>query len=186
MLSLLLALIPNVAPSSPTLVQEPRPAQEARPTARTDLAQALAKARAKNRRVLVLVFQEWHGPSSDLARVLREDREVKHELLYEYDLVKANVTMDADAPAVLRELGLDPDALERPSLIVLDPEREVVARVAGSALEQSPQHADPAKVLAFLEPHRATPLDAEVVLREALARAAASKRRLLVHFGAPW
>lgn len=184
MLNALLALVPSLA--SPCIVQEPAPAPTDRRSLRAELAEAAARAAHKNRRVLLLLQQEWHAPSTNLARILREDPKVKRELLYEYDLVSANLTMDPEAPALVRELGLDPEGLAAPVLLVLDPGREVIARADAPALGEDPLKPEVTNVMTFLEAHQAPPLDAEVVLRAALADAARSKRSVLVHFGAPW
>jgi hypothetical protein len=185
---LVLALVTLLAgqPGSSTakIIQEPRESR-----AREELAKALARAAQKNRRVLLVLFQEWHGPSSALTGVLREDEGLQRELLYEYDLVVANPVLDPDAAQVAREHGLDPDALAKPHVAVLDAQGNVIGQEAGSAfevVEGDARRPDPAKVLAFLAKHRATPLDAEARLREALVQAERTNRRVLVHFGAPW
>ncbi len=185
MLSLLLSLVPSVATPVALAHQEDPP----KLTLRQELENARANAEKKNRRVLLMLFQEWHGPSSALADLLRKDEELQHELLYEYDLVVAHLQLDPDAPQVAREHGLDPDALPKPHLAVLDAQGNVVAQEAGSAfevVEGDARKPDPKKVLDFLAKHQAPYLDAEVLLRGALAKAKETNRRLLVHAGAPW
>lgn len=180
MLSLLLSLLPSVSSSTLASFQEER----AKPTAREELAKALANAAHKNRRVLL--FAEWSAPSSNLPLLLKEDEELRHELLYEYDLVLANPTLDPDAVGILSEHGVDPCVI---ALAVLDAQGNVLAKEDGAALcpdGSDAQTSDPKKVLAFLSAHRAPPWDAEVRLREALTQAERTNRRVLVHAGAPW
>jgi hypothetical protein len=180
MLSLLLSLLPTVSSPTPVSFQEER----AKPTVREELAKAVANAAHKNRRVLL--FAEWSPPSSNLPSLLKEDEELRRELLYEYDLVVANPTLDADAVGILREHGLDFCAA---ALAVLDAQGNVVAKEDVAAFRPDggdSQASDAKKALAFLSAHRAPPWDAEVRLREALSEAERTNRRVLVHAGAPW
>jgi len=187
MLTTLLCALPLLGSPPPgsgaaTALQDTR-----RHVAREDLAKAYANAEHKNRRVLLMLFSEWHGPSTNLLRVLKEDEGLAHELLYEYDLVVANLTLDPEAPAVAREHGFDPEKLDAPMLAVLDARGNVVAQAAGSTLDAAETGTtDPKKVLDFLGAHRAAPWDAEARLRDALAEAQRANRRVLIHAGAPW
>jgi thiol-disulfide isomerase/thioredoxin len=52
-------------------------------------------------------------------------------------------------------------------------------------LEKGDAH-DPEKVLAFLVAQQTPPLDAEVVLKEAIDRASHEQKLVFVHLGAPW
>jgi hypothetical protein len=177
MIPFLLALLTSPVPAR---LQEPP-----KPAARTELDKALAHAQHKNRRVLLFSFAEGSAPSASLLSALKKDEELQHELLYEYDLVVLNPTLDPDAAAVLRERGLG-DVV---GLGVLDAQGTLLAQqgIAAFRPDQGDEQAsDPKKVLAFLAQQRAKPLDAEVQLRDALARAKATKRRVLIHAGAPW
>ena len=72
-----------------------------------------------------------------------------------------------------------------PFLTVLDSAGKAIANQETGSLEDGPNH-DPGKVMAFLEQHQATYLDASEVLAAAQARAELETKRVFVAFEAPW
>lgn len=124
--------------------------------AEADLLAACEKARGDHRRVLVA----W-GSDDEASRKLAEtlqDRGVARKILYEYVLVYVH-KKDAVGLTILSA-----DAKERAKAEALDAK----------------------SILAFLEKHQCEPRKADDVLKAALDKAAAEKKRVLLVFGAPW
>jgi thiol-disulfide isomerase/thioredoxin len=72
-----------------------------------------------------------------------------------------------------------------PYLTILDADGKVVLNQATGPLEKGSAH-DPAMVLEVLSKWVAPPVDAKAVLAQSIARAKAEKKRVFLHFGAPW
>ncbi len=125
--------------------------------AEADLLAACEKAKDDNRRVLV-AFGSNDDASRALAEVLQKDREVARKILYEYVLVYVYST-------------------KAPALAILASDAKELVRA--DAL-------DAKSVLALLGKHECAPLKADDVLKAALEKAAADKKRVFLAFGAPW
>jgi thiol-disulfide isomerase/thioredoxin len=195
---LCLAMLPLVlGPGSHALAAAPppsgeEPAQQAKRVlydegadARADIAAALARAKANNRRVLLQWGANWCGWCYKLDDCFTKDRDVRRKLLYEYDVVHVDVGKVDKNQDLAKRYGADLAGGGLPYLTVLDGAGEVLANQETGSLEEGKLH-DPKKVLAFLEQHQAEPWDADELLAAALADVREKDLRLLVTFGAPW
>ncbi|MCB9898506.1 MAG: thioredoxin family protein [Planctomycetes bacterium] len=149
------------------------------------LADAVAKARKENKRVLVMWGGNWCGWCHLLDETLHTDPDCRREMLYEYELVHVDVGHGDKHADLAARLGADHKAHGYPYLTVVDADGRAVVHQETGSLEDGPKH-DPQKVLAFLKAHEAPPRDVAQVLAAAQDEARASGRRLFVHLGAPW
>jgi hypothetical protein len=129
---------------------------------------ARKKAETNNRRVLVVWGMNEPDASIPFAKLLKSDKQVARLILYEYDVVLADIRrMKGEVkPAVI------------PILEIQDAGGRVLASQAGGT--------DVEALLKFLRRHAAPPLNAKDVLEAALKKADAEKKRVLLAFGAPW
>ena len=135
------------------------------------LAEASTTANFKDKRILV----SWGSEAERAAihSILKADRSLGKLLSNEYEVVGLS---RADAP----ELAAALEAGEAgPALSALDANGALLARLDAVAL-------DAQSLRAFLEASRVPQKDAEVLWRDALARAEREQKRVLVHLGAPW
>lgn len=162
--------------------------------AKADIHAALQRAAKDNKRVLIQWGANWCGWCHLLHDTCKSDKDIAHELLYEYEVVlvdigqwNKNMDLAASYKADLKGSGV-------PYLTILDASGAVLANQETGALEAKPAAGeanpkpghDPAKVLAFLKAHEATPIVASSALASALARATTEHKHVLLHFGAPW
>jgi thioredoxin-related protein len=176
--------------------QEPKP-KAARPDiydpkadTSAQLDSATAKARRDQTRVLVMFGGNWCGWCHKLHDLFGSDREIATLLRNEYQLVMVDTEAPgADDLLVRCKAALPEEELKKgvgyPFLAVLDGDAKVLTSQRTDPLEVGDHH-DPAKVKAFLEAHKAPPVDARVVLDAALKRAASEDKLVFLHFGAPW
>lgn len=185
-----LLLLPALAGlPTPAPAQEPAKAAARRPDiydAKADaqvlVDRALAKARANQTRVLVMLGGNWCGWCHKLHDLFGANAAIKKLLRDEYQLVMLD-TQGPNTQALLDAWKVEAKSV--PYLVVLDAEGQVVCRQPTEPLEQADHH-DPARVLDFLTEQQAPPVSAQAVLDAALARAAKDDKRVLLHFGAPW
>jgi thioredoxin-related protein len=158
--------------------------------ARTQVAEATAKARRDNTRVLLMFGGDWCGWCHKLHGLFRSDPAIRKTLLYDYVLV----TVDTKAPNAEELLKQCKEALSKeelakgvgfPFLAVLDADGKVVTAQRTDPLEVGDHH-DPAKVLGFLKEWTAPQGDADAKLDKALAEAKSKGKMVFLHFGAPW
>jgi len=185
---------PSAAPQTP-----PKAASEEQATkiydeqadAKAQIAQALAKAKKDNRRVLVQWGGNWCGWCRLLHGLYKSDKEIARKLLYEYEVVYVDAGKPAGKNIELAEsYGADLKKHGFPYLTILDATGKAIANQETSSLEikdktAKPGH-DPKLVLAFLTEHQAAYLDAQKVLDAGLQEASQSSKRVFLHFGAPW
>ncbi len=135
------------------------------------LAKASAKAKQKDKRLLVM----W-GSTTDVAPILKFAKTTKglRKLIYnEYEIVHLT---RADNPLLAKAHGITTDG---PTLAVLDAHGKLLQ--TKSAMDLTGElYAN------WLEQNRVPVKDAEVLWANALKEAEASNRRVLVHLGAPW
>jgi thiol:disulfide interchange protein len=154
------------------------------------IAEALARAKKENRRVLVQWGANWCGWCHVLHGVFEKDKDVARKLKYEYDVVLIDIGRWDKHLDLAAKYGADFKTKGVPYLTVLAADGSVVANSDTGRFEpakdaQSRSH-DPKKLVAFLTEHQAPYRDAEQLLSSALAEARTSERRVFVHFGAPW
>ena len=154
------------------------------------VAEATAKAARDHSRVLLMFGGNWCGWCHKLHDLYKSDPKIAEVLRNEYVLVM----VDTEAPGaepLLEQCKWNLPEEERakgvgfPFLTVLDDEGEIVTAQRTDPLEVGDHH-DPAKVLAFLEAHKAAPVEAKAVVQAAIDRASAEDKRVFLHFGAPW
>ena len=157
--------------------------------AKKQIADALARAKNENRRVLIQWGGNWCSWCIKLHNLYKSNQEIAKELAYEYDVVY----IDTGRPEgknidLAKSYGFISGGL--PYLTVLDDSGKVIANQETGSFENKDQEAkpghDPEKVLAFLTQHHATPIDAQQAFNDALAKAKAENKRVFLHFGAPW
>ena len=154
-----------------------------------DIAAALAKAKNENRRVLIQWGANWCGWCNQLHDQMRDDRELRMKLLYEYDLVHVDIGKFDKNLDLAEKYGADIKGNGVPFLTILDSEGNVLANQETGSLEASddPDHShNTAKVMEFLTDHQAEYRSATAVLDDALARARGEGKLAFVHYGAPW
>ena len=192
-----LAVVLGVAASA----QQPTPAPAAKPAAAravpplptydasnldARLAEASAKAREENRRVLVLWGSNTDEASRSLIELAVRNGEVSRKLQDQYDVIRAD---PAGNEALAARLAADVKAGALPRLTVLDADGRVVANEAAATLTTAgtgPAALDPRQVVSFLTKHQAPPLNAETLLSGALSRAKKEQKTLFLWFSAPW
>ena len=138
---------------------DPKPAIEA----------ARKKAAAETQRVLVVWGMNESDASIPVAKLLRSDKSLARLVLYEYQVVLADLRRmkkDEVRPAVI------------PLLDILDAEGRTIASQGGTT--------DAAALMKFLKVNQAPPLKAKEVLAAAMKKAGEEKKRVLLTFGAPW
>jgi uncharacterized protein YyaL (SSP411 family) len=165
--------------------------------AKQQIAAALAKAKKENRRVLIQWGGNWCSWCLLLNKSMTTDKDLKHELSYEYDVVH----VDAGQPAgknidLAKSYGATPDKDGFPFLTILDADGKAIANQESGSLEKKDANGestlgegmghDVKKVLKFLKDHEATPLDAKKVVDAGIAEAKSSGKLVFLHFGAPW
>ena len=198
--TLLLAL--GLVCASTTLAlarQEPAPAAkpaEAKPKSKVydesadgsaQIAAALAKARFAHKRVLIQWGANWCGWCIKLHDLARADKDIAHELQYEYETVAIDIGQWNKHLDLTAKYEADIKAHGVPYLTVLDEDGKLVTNQDSSELEvQDSDHHDPAKVLDFLKKFQAPQVQADKLLSAALERAAREKKRLFLHFSTPW
>lgn len=187
--TLLFALVPALSPARQEHQQQgTAPAHQVydeKADAVLEVKTALTRARAENRRVLVVWGANWCSWCVKLADLCAKDKDVARELLYEYDVVKIDVGNFDKHMELAATFGADFKATGIPYLTVLAADGKVLANQETGALEQGEKH-DPAKVLAFLKQHQAPYEKASEVLARALAAAKSEQKKLFLTFGAPW
>lgn len=180
---------PSTAPAKP---EKPKrdPIYDEAADAKQQIAAALAKAKKENRRVLIQWGGNWCGWCHVLHDTFKGDAKVQKTLLYEYDVVLVDIGRTDKHMDIATGYGADLKANGVPFLTVLDADGKVLANQETGSLEAKTDNAkaghDPAAVLGFLTKHQAPHLSAESLLNDALARAKAEDKRVLLHFGAPW
>jgi thiol:disulfide interchange protein len=169
---------PATRAEAPTAAAPEKPIYDEQADAAQVVEAAIARAKAENRRVLIQWGANWCRWCRLLHQTFATDSAVRKELLYEYDVVLVDVgQFDKNADLAARYQAAIKGI---PFLTVLDGDGKVVANQ-----EAGDKH-DPAKVLAFLQEHRAAPVKAEDQLSAALAQGRQEHKPVLLRFGAPW
>jgi thioredoxin-like negative regulator of GroEL len=148
--------------------------------AKAEIAKAVARARKQNKRVLIMYGGNWCSWCHKLHDVLRKDAAVRKTASYEYELVLVDIRKNRD---IAKSYGAEASSV--PYLTILDGAGKPLVNQRTEPFEVGSQH-DPKKVQEFLAKWAATPLDAEKLLKDALAKAKQENKRLLIHLGAPW
>ncbi|HTE05344.1 MAG TPA: thioredoxin family protein [Planctomycetota bacterium] len=192
---------PSATGLAPSAAAPVVPARAARPDiydehadGRMQIDAALARAARNNRRVLIQWGANWCGWCHLLHELCATDGEIRHELLYEYDLVLVDVGHFDKHLDLAAGYGADLKAAGLPYLTLLAADGSVLASQPTSPLELTEAEKaaggklghSPARVLGFLALHEAPALHSQDVWRDALAEAGRQGKRVFLHFGAPW
>lgn len=157
--------------------------------AKQQIADAVAKAKKDNRRVLLQWGANWCGWCHLLHDLYKNDKAVAKELLYEYNLVLVDVGQFDKHMELAKELGADLKGTGLPYLTILDADGKALANQETGSLEskdkEKPGH-DSAKVMEFLKKYETTPVVADEILKSALAKATKEGKTVFLHFGTPW
>lgn len=151
------------------------------------VAAAVAKAKKENQRVLIQWGANWCGWCKLLANKMRTNAGLSRELLYEYQVVHVDVGQFDKNMDLAKSLGADFKAI--PYLTILDGDGKAIVQQNTEPFETKDgdkQGHDAKKLLEFLKQNQCKPLDANVVLTEALATAKSQHKMVFLHFGAPW
>jgi uncharacterized protein YyaL (SSP411 family) len=146
---------------------------------------AVSGAKRENRRVLIQWGGNWCSWCLLLHERFRTDRDLAKILRYEYDVVHVDSRSNGE---LMKKYKVDMNE-GVPYLTLLDADGKVLinqSTVPFETKEDGKNGHDPKKLLEFLQKHQAPALEAEGVLKTALAEAGKSDRRVLLHFGAPW
>lgn len=189
------------APLRASLDAEPdqakKPIYDEQADAKQQIAAALAKAKRENRRVLIQWGGNWCSWCIKLNNTLTTDKDLNRELMYEYDVVH----IDAGRPAgknidLAHSYGSTPDKDGFPFLTILDADGKPVATTETGALEKKDANGesvlgegmghDTKKLMTFLKLHEAKPIVADAYLADALSKAKAEGKSVILRFGAPW
>lgn len=176
--------------------QESAPAKQAKPPiydekadAKAAVEAAVSNARKNNRRVLIQWGANWCGWCHLLHEAMGADKDLKRELLYEYDVVLVDIGRFDRNMDLAASYSADLKASGVPFLTILDSSGKVITNQETGSLESKAagqaEH-DRAAVLKFLKDHQASPRSAEAVLKDAISAAGTSGKKVFLHFGAPW
>ncbi len=149
------------------------------------LADALVKAKRDNQRVLVMFGGDWCGWCHKLHALMKEDRNLARQLMYEYRVVMVD-TKAPNAPELLAKCSEGVEGVGFPFLAVFDADGKLLTPQKTDPFEVDGNRHDPAKVLAFLEKWKAEPQDATEVLHAGRDAAVTGDKLVFLHFGAPW
>lgn len=187
-------------PAAPATGATKAPAKQAKPRVydekadgKQQIADALARAKKENRRVLIQWGANWCGWCIKLHETMKSEKEVARKLQYEYDLVHIDIGNWDKHMDLAEHYGADLKNNGVPFLTILDADGNVLANQDSGSLEregyefggEGPSH-DPKKLMDFLTKHQAPYLNADDVLKQGLARAKEEDKTVLLHFGAPW
>src|SRR5688572_5485768 len=79
------------APAKPAPEKAPPPVYDEKADAAADIAAALARAKAENRRVLIQWGGNWCHWCIKLDGLMKKDKKISRKLMYEYDVVKVDI-----------------------------------------------------------------------------------------------
>jgi thioredoxin-related protein len=152
--------------------------------AKVQVAEATAKAKREDKRVLLMFGGDWCGWCHKLHTLFRTNPEIRRLLSYEYELVMID-TQAPHAEEFLRETSKGQTGVGFPFLAVLDAGGKLLIGQKTDPLEEGDHH-DPKKVNEFLARWVVEPRVAKAVLGDALDRASSEDKKVFLSFGAPW
>jgi hypothetical protein len=124
--------------------------------------------------------------SQELIQTMLKNPDVSRTLLYEYEIVRADITGNERAPATYKA---DIRAGGFPHLTVLDADRKVLADQPAAPFKTEGEGAaayDGKKLSDFLKKYQAPYVNADPLFKRALAQAKKEQKTLFVWFSAPW
>lgn len=135
---------PEPEPEAEKKPNEKPPIYEERAITDDEFDEALARAKAENKNVLLMFGGNWCGWCHKLHELMEADAKIKSTL--EGGFVRVMVDSHTN-DALMEKLELELKGV--PFLVVLDPAGKILVRQETGSLEDGPKH-DPGRVLAFL------------------------------------
>lgn len=146
------------------------------------IAAALKKAQRDHKHVLIEWGGNWCGWCYKLHDVFHNDAAVHPIVHEEFELVLIDSGKNKD---LMLEYGGKDRQYSYPHLTVLNEQGAVLTNQETGSLEEGPKH-DPQLVSEFLSKWVPEKVDAEQLLADALLKAAADDKRVLVRVGTPY
>jgi thiol:disulfide interchange protein len=186
-----LPLVPAGQTQSAAAQPAAKPVYDEKADGNAQIAAAVARAHKNNSRVLIQWGGNWCGWCTMLHSTFLKDKEISHELLYEYEVVYVDTGRpEGKNMELARSYGADVKNKGFPYLTILDSGGKPLANQETSSFENKDQEAtkghDPKMVLDFLTRYQAPHVEAQKTLDAGLAEAKQSGKTAFVHFGAPW
>lgn len=171
--------------------QPAKPVYDENADGKAQIGAAVARAKKNNTRVLIQWGGNWCGWCTMLHSTFKKDKDIAHELLYEYEVVYVDTGRpEGKNMDLAKSYGADVKKAGFPFLTILDSGGKPLANQETSSFENKDQEAakghDPKMVLDFLTRYQAPHMEAQAVLDAGLAGAKKSGKTAFVHFGAPW
>jgi len=166
------------------MVSSPMPTYTADVESR--LAAAFARARDDNKRVLIQWGSNADRAAASLIATMRKDSTISRTLLYEYEIVRAEMKGAERVASKYRGTGGRPTP---PYFTVLDAQGKVLASQAALTFKATGEGAaayDGKKLNEFLTKYKPAYVNAEPLFTEALSRAKKDQKALFLWFSAPW
>ncbi len=151
--------------------------------AKEGIAAAVKKARHDNKQVLVMFGGNWCEWCHKLVASFNDPKTARM-LRYEYVLVTVDIGKWDKNQDIAKKYEAEIRTEGVPYLTVLSGDGNPVAHSATKPLRTG-GNIDPSKVWAFLEKHRAEPLDAADVLAAAREKAKIDNKTLFIYLSAP-
>jgi hypothetical protein len=123
---------------------------------------------------------------------MKQDKDVRHELLYEYEVVHVDVGHFDKNVELSKQVGAELNVVIKavPFITILDADGKPLVQQNTEPFEAKDANGkdghDPAKLVEFLTRFQAPHLQASEVRAAAFAKAKAEQKRVFLHFGAPW
>lgn len=173
---------PKSKPERPKIYDEQANAAE-------QIANATARAKRENKRVLIQWGANWCGWCHLLHDIMKKNGDIRNTVLYEYEVVLVDVgRFDKNQELIAKyEAPLDKQGL--PFITVLDSEGKVVVQQETSSLETKDskvQGHNAEAINEFLAKYKATPWNAQAILDSGMKQGSLDGHLVFLHFGAPW
>lgn len=146
------------------------------------IAAALRRAQRDHKHVLIEWGGNWCGWCYKLHDVFTQNETIRPLVYEEFELVLVDEGNNRD---LMLEYGGSDRNYSFPHLTILDTEGKVLTNQETGSLEDGPVH-DPDKVAAFLKQWVPAKVDAQQALSEALARATAENKPVMMRVGTPY
>lgn len=172
----------NVASATPSAKPKREPIYIEQANGEELIAAAIKEAERDHKHVLIEWGGNWCGWCYKLHDVFHHDAEV-HPIIHE-EFVLVLIDSGANKDLMLKYGGADRQ-YSYPHLTVLDQKGNVLTNQETGSLEEGPKH-DPKLVSAFLRKWMPEKIDAEKLLSDAIAQAAAENKRVFLRVGTPY
>jgi thioredoxin-related protein len=152
------------------------------PNGKELIAAALKKAKRDHKHVLVEWGGNWCGWCYKLHDVFHKNEDVQPIVFEEFELVLIDCGPNDE---LMKEYGGKDRQYSYPHLTILDEEGKVLTNQETGSLEEGDHHV-PKLVSDFLNKWTPAKIDAEKLLSDSLAKAAAENKKVIVRIGDPY